>query len=127
MENIKLPKTLKNNSLTYQNLNLIKESLLKVHILDRTRNMEMLMKELDKMLEEMSADNGIDIRVGDTVRANKSYHQRKYGSWYGELFEVIAIRPHKKLGIGYRIKCLDNPVFSRLSGFYVCRNAIVKV
>ena len=127
MEIKNLPKTLRNNSLTFQNLNLIKESLLKVHITDRTKNMENLLQELYAMLEEMSADDGSNIKVGDTVRANKSYHQRKYGSWYGELFEVIAIRPHKKLGIGYRIKCSDNPIFSRLPGFYVSRNAIVKV
>ena len=127
MENIKLPKTLKNNSLTFQNLNLIKESLLKVHKRDRTGNMEVLMKELDKILAEMSADDGSHIKVGDTVRANKSYHPRKYGSWYGELFEVIGIRPHKKLGIGYRIKCIDNPIFSQHPGFYVSRSAIVKV
>ena len=85
------------------------------------------MKELDKMLAEMRADDGTNVQVGDTVRANKSYHQRKYSSWYGELFKVIAIRPHKKLGIGYRIKCIDSPIFSQLSGFYVSRNAIVKV
>ena len=127
MKTKNLPKTLRNNSLTFQNLNLIKESLLKVHITDRTESMENLLQELGAMLDEMGADDGINIKVGDTVRADKSYHQRKYGSWYGELFEVIAIRPHKKLGIGYRIKCLDSPIFSQFPGFYVSRKAIVKV
>ena len=127
MENLKLPLTLRNNSLTFQNLNLIKESLLKVHVLHRTKNMKILLLELGAILEEMSADDSDHIKVGDTVRANKSYHQRVFNTWYGEIFEVIAIRPHKKLGIGYRIKCIDQSIFSQFPGFYVSRNAIVKV
>lgn len=127
MKNKFLPVTLRNNTLTFENVNLIKEAIFKVDISDRTKNMELLLKELFVMIEEMSVDTDSNIKIGDTVRANKSYHQRKYNTWHGELFKVIGIRPHKKFGIGYRIKCIDGRVFSQFDAFYVSRSAIVKV
>ena len=126
MENKNWQLTLRNNSLTFENVNLIMESILKIHIPDRTKNMVILLQELDVILEEIGGDKVSNIKIEDIVRANKSYHQRKYNTWHGELFQVITIRPHKKLGIGYRIHCIDSYILSQLQGFYVPRSAIVK-
>mgnify|MGYP003657549698 FL=1 len=116
----------KQNTLSFDNLNLIRESILRINPKDRLGSMNKLLQEVEIYISKLGDNKTLNIKKGDIVKANKKYPSRKYNQWYGEKFKVIDIKPHKTLGIGYRIASIDD-VFKDLSPFYVKRESIIKV